>query len=102
MGETYHEYRRQLMLQMQLGLTKTYNLFHPENDRTRYTIHRDARRELLKRLLLLNHKRYAEEQAAAKTNRPAVGKKKSAAQKSGRGKQAGPSLFSGDDPDENS
>ena len=56
----------------------------PENDRTRYTIHPDARRELLKRLLLLNHKRYAEEQAAAKTNRPAVGKKKSAAQKSGR------------------
>lgn len=27
-GETYHEYRRQLMLSMQLGLTKTYNLFH--------------------------------------------------------------------------
>ena len=37
----------------------------PENDRTRYTIHPDARRELLTRLLLLNHKRYAEEQTAA-------------------------------------
>ena len=130
-GETYHEHRRQLMLKMQLGLTKTYNLFHtpnlspetvekaskqgpevaaeayddilklrdlhrqmdesvlaaygwhkaaekwgpaidlrhdfyevdylPENDRTRYTIHPDARKEILKRLLLLNHERYAEE-----------------------------------------
>ena len=27
-GETYHEHRRQLMLKMQLGLTKTYNAFH--------------------------------------------------------------------------
>lgn len=27
-GETYHEHRRQLMLSMQLGLTKTYNAFH--------------------------------------------------------------------------
>ncbi|RZJ99764.1 MAG: hypothetical protein EOO43_25910 [Flavobacterium sp.] len=27
-GEAYHEHRRQLMLGMQLGLTKTYNLFH--------------------------------------------------------------------------
>lgn len=131
LGETYHEHRRQLMLKMQLGLTKTYNLFHdpklspetvekaskqnteiaaeayqdilrlrelhrqmdeavlaaygwhqasekwgsaidlrhdfhevdylPENDRIRYTIHPDARRELLQRLLLLNHERYAEE-----------------------------------------
>jgi hypothetical protein len=28
MGETYHEHRRQVMLARQLGLTKTYNLFH--------------------------------------------------------------------------
>jgi len=70
----------------------------PTVARTRYTIHPDARRELLKRLLLLNHRRYAEEQAAAKTPRPAEGKKKSSATKSARGKQAGPSLFSGDDP----
>jgi methylase of polypeptide subunit release factors len=139
-GERYHEHRRQLMLRLQLGLTKTYNLFHdpaiggtpgettawlskhlvctantcsleeavagidalrklhieldqavlaaygwdktsgvgpaislghafqevdylPENDRLRYTIHADARKELLKRLLLLNHKLYAEEEA---------------------------------------
>lgn len=27
-GKEYHEFRRQLMLDMQLGLTKTYNLFH--------------------------------------------------------------------------
>jgi hypothetical protein len=28
LGETYHEHRRQVMLSRQLGLTKTYNLFH--------------------------------------------------------------------------
>jgi hypothetical protein len=141
-GETYHEYRKQLMQDVQLGLTKLYNCFHdskivngegltvngkeklsennylkkhlkktpdtisleeainkivhlrslhkkmdeavleaygwhipskrwgsaidlrhdfyevdylPENDRVRYTIHPDARKEVLKRLLLLNH-----------------------------------------------
>lgn len=156
-GETYHEHRRQLMLKIQLGLTKTYNAFHakeiqagitttglagldkkaiekqygkevwnlwnhlqktpgtcsieeaiariiklrelhlemdeavleaygwnpsptlpkvegvelrhdfyevdylPENDRVRYTIHPDARKEILKRLLELNHKIHDEE-----------------------------------------
>jgi hypothetical protein len=35
----------------------------PENDRVRYTIHPDARREVLKRLLELNHQIYAEEVA---------------------------------------
>ncbi|MCC6725951.1 MAG: restriction endonuclease, partial [Saprospiraceae bacterium] len=149
-GSRYHEHRRQLMLAVQLGLTKTYNQFHnqqlmvgkwqsagevekaagkdtaylwkhlektpgtipfgeaverilqlrhlhvqmdeavleaygwhedsakwgkaialrhdfhevdylPENDRTRFTIHPDARKEVLKRLLLLNHEVYAEE-----------------------------------------
>lgn len=134
-GEAYHEHRRQLMLDMQLGLTKTYNLFHsnaitahsinnkdkqvtslqkhlgktadtfsfdkaiqgilklrelhvqmdeavldaygwndielkhdfydvdylPENDRVRFTIHPDARKEVLKRLLELNHKIHEEE-----------------------------------------
>ena len=34
----------------------------PENDRLRYTIHPDARKELLKRPLQLNHKLYAEEE----------------------------------------
>jgi hypothetical protein len=136
-GEAYHEHRSQLMLGMQLGLTKTYNLFHsnaitakavnendkqvaalhrhllstpntitfneaiqgilklrelhvqmdeavldaygwndialkhgfqdvdylPENDRVRFTIHPDARKEVLKRLLELNHKIHEEEKA---------------------------------------
>ncbi len=35
----------------------------PENDRVRYTIHPDARKEVLKRLLLLNHERFEEEVA---------------------------------------
>lgn len=33
----------------------------PENDRIRFTIHPDARREILKRLLLLNHRIHEEE-----------------------------------------
>jgi hypothetical protein len=37
----------------------------PENDRTRFTISPDARKELLKRLLKLNHQRAAEEKANA-------------------------------------
>lgn len=39
--------------------------FLPENDRTRYTISPEARRELLSRLLKLNHERATEEQNAA-------------------------------------
>ncbi|MFN4763716.1 Eco57I restriction-modification methylase domain-containing protein [Gillisia sp. Q332] len=35
----------------------------PDNDRVRYTIHPDARKEVLKRLLSLNHKRFEEEAA---------------------------------------
>ena len=130
LGEQYHEFRKQFMQNVKIGLTKTYNTFHsnsititgvddkeklvislqkhldktdgtisfaegvqgiiklrelhvemdnavleaygwqdiqlrhdfyevdylPENDRTRYTIHPDARKEVLKRLLELNHK----------------------------------------------
>lgn len=147
-GERYHEHRRELMLKLQLGLTKTYNLFHdrelsvelvakeskqpvpvaesaladlrqlralhvqmdqavlaaygwhqpsdagpalalrhdfyevdylPENDRVRYTIHPDARKEILKRLLQLNHKLYAEEEAKV-LHKKKTGKK---AEKSG-------------------
>ena len=33
----------------------------PENDRIRFTIHPDARKEVLKRLLELNHKIHEEE-----------------------------------------
>lgn len=145
-GENYHEYRKQLMLDVQLGLTKLYNCFHsvsvgsgqlaggsgqerdaylerhlsrtegtisyeeaverivrlrelhrqmdvlvmeaygwhidsrrwgkaidllhdfyevdylPENDRIRYTIHPDARKEVLRRLLLLNHEVHESEE----------------------------------------
>jgi hypothetical protein len=128
LGETYHKHRRQLMLDLNLGLTKTYNLFHtpdltaatlakaaklsatdpaciqdlferllylrqlhrqldeavataygwsdlslehgfheqeylPENDRVRYTISPAARREVLSRLLKLNHEIHAREVA---------------------------------------
>jgi hypothetical protein len=125
-GETYHGERKTLMLQLDLGLTKTYNLFHtreltpddvakaskvtdldadaahaailalrqrhaemdnavlkaygwdgevdlahdfyevdylPENDNVRFTISPAARRDILQRLLKLNHARHAEEVA---------------------------------------
>lgn len=150
-GEAYHEQRRQLMLDMQLGLTKTYNLFHsnaitaqavnekdkqvaalqkhlektphtisfheaiqgilklrelhvqmdeavldaygwndialrhdfyevdylPEKDRIRYTIHPDARKEVLKRLLELNHKIHEEEVKAGLWEKKKTSTKKS-------------------------
>lgn len=122
-GVEYNIHRDKLMLLVNLGLTKTYNLFHsqyltsvdienqskqprevceqalqdilklralhvqmdqavleaygwqniqlrhnfyevdylPENDRVRYTIHPEARKEILKRLLELNHKIHEEE-----------------------------------------
>jgi hypothetical protein len=161
-GEKYHEFRKQLMLKMQLGLTKTYTQFHnkqlsvindelpekeiekkygrktlnswnhlrrtentrsfneavegifelrrlhremdetvlkaygwtdmnlahdfyevdylPENDRIRYTISPDARREILKRLLHLNHeiheKELAEAQSTPAKKKPGKGRKR--------------------------
>lgn len=42
----------------------------PENDRTRYTITPQARKELLTRLLKLNHQRAAEEAAAQSAQNP--------------------------------
>ncbi|MDY7076598.1 MAG: DNA methyltransferase [Chloroflexota bacterium] len=99
-GETYHEHRRQIMLDRQEGLTKTYNRFHDPDEAAadiarlrelhvemdyavaaaygwedldlshgfhetrqglRFTISDSARREVLTRLLHLNHERYAEE-----------------------------------------
>jgi len=39
----------------------------PENDRVRYTISPDARKEILRRLLALNHERAAQEAASAAT-----------------------------------
>jgi hypothetical protein len=47
----------------------------PENDRTRYTISPAARKELLTRLLNLNHQRAAEEQSATPSAPPAKKKK---------------------------
>lgn len=150
-GEAYHEHRRKLMLAMQLGLTKTYNLFHsnaitaqsindkdkqlaslqkhlektantisfdeaiqcilklrmlhlqmdeevlnaygwndialkhdfyevdylPENDRIRYTIHPEARKEVLKRLLELNHKIHEEEKESGLLDKKKTVSKKS-------------------------
>ncbi|MBK9733196.1 MAG: hypothetical protein IPO83_18230 [Chitinophagaceae bacterium] len=150
-GNKYYEYRQQLMLGIQLGLTKTYNLFHcnaittqsitdkdklvmalrkhldkttntisfdeatkgilklrelhiqidyavltaygwndielrhdfyevdylPENDRVRFTIHPDARREVLKRLLELNHKIHEEEVKAGLWDKKRTSGKKS-------------------------
>ena len=164
----YHEYRNQLMLKMNLGLTKTYNAFHsieigknvisinssdcskkvvekqfgkevwnllnhlqktegtcsfeeavnsimklrelhvemdkavliaygwqdidlkhdfyevdylPENDRIRFTIHPDARKEVLKRLLDLNHKIHEEEVKAGLWDKK-MGTKKGGKEKS--------------------
>ncbi len=167
-GETYHEHRRQLMLGMWLGLTKTYNLFHtkelpapeeaaevaalppkaiekqygkevaklvrhlaesaaatytleqalagihrlrtlhvemdqavlaaygwsdialrhdfyevdylPEHDRVRFTIHPEARKEVLRRLLELNHAVYAEEVARGLHGKGKGNKKKVSAE----------------------
>jgi len=54
----------------------------PENDRMRYTINPDARKEVLKRLLELNHKIHEEEVKAGlwdkKTGTKKAGKEKSA------------------------
>jgi hypothetical protein len=50
----------------------------PENDRVRYTLHPEARKEVLKRLLALNHALHAEEEAA-KTKPNALGGKRKAA-----------------------
>jgi hypothetical protein len=150
LGENYHEHRRKIMLGMQLGLTKTYNLFHsnvftaqavnendkqvaslqkhldktantipfneaiqgilqlrelhvqmdeavldaygwhdidlrhdfhevdylPKEDNIRFTIHPDARKEVLKRLLELNHKIHEEEVAAGLWNKKPPAKPK--------------------------
>lgn len=180
-GESYHNHRKQLMFQIQLGLTKTYNLFHsdtlravtaaeagledkafeklvgkeaaqlrkhlaktpgtipfneavagieklrklhvqmdeavleaygwqdiqlrhnfyevdylPENDRIRYTIHPDARKEVLKRLLELNHQIHEEEVKAGLWDKKGSSKKKAAAKAKQPIAQA--DLFSADKP----
>lgn len=154
-GQKYIDYREQLLLNMLLGLTKTYNFFNsigiqatslddknkqvislqkhldktpntidfdeailgiiklrklhkemdeavleaygwqdialrhdfyevdylPENDRVRYTIHPDARKEVLKRLLELNHKIHEEEVAAGLWDKKKPAKEKAIKEK---------------------
>lgn len=169
-GEKYYNHRRQLMLKIQLGLTKTYNQFHnkqlsiindiltdneiakkygketlnlwrhlsrtantcsfneavvgilelrrlhkemdevvlkaygwtdinlahdfyevdylPENDRIRYTISPAARREILKRLLQLNHEIHAQEIAAEQQTAPTSKPRKSKKQKGNENQSA--------------
>jgi hypothetical protein len=50
----------------------------PENDRVRYTVSPAARREVLKRLLALNHQRAKEEAAKAPATKAKGGKKATA------------------------
>jgi hypothetical protein len=42
----------------------------PENDRVRYTLSQEARKEVLKRLLALNHQRAAEQATTAASVKP--------------------------------
>jgi hypothetical protein len=58
----------------------------PENDRIRYTIHPDARKEILKRLLELNHKIHDEEVKAGLWDKKKTGAKYAA--KTGNGNVA--------------
>ena len=122
-GETYHKYRRQLMLDRQEGLTATYNRFHNPDEAAadiarlralhvemdqavaaaygwsdldlhhdfhetpqglRYTISESARREVLGRLLELNHARH-EAEVKAGLHRKKGGKRKEKAKKGGKG-----------------
>jgi hypothetical protein len=123
-GETYYEYRSQIMLARQEGLTSTYNRFHnPEEGAgdivrlrelhvemdkavasaygwddlelghdfhetaqgVRFTVSESARREVLSRLLRLNHERWEEEQKAEESVTSLKGAKKS---KSGKVKKS--------------
>ena len=63
----------------------------PENDRVRYTISPEARKELLKRLLALNHQRAAEEKANAPVKAAKQGKGRGSKRKNST--QEWPGLF---------
>jgi len=56
---TYHDPTYEQPLQLRHAFYEVDYL--PENDRIRFTLHPDTRKEVLRRLLLLNHARYAEE-----------------------------------------
>jgi hypothetical protein len=136
-GRRYEHYRRQIMLDRQEGLTKTYNRFHDSDETAadiqklrelhvemdnavaaaygwtdldlahgfhetrqgiRYTISEPARREVLQRLLKLNHERYKEE-----VRQGLHEKKKGKATSTGKGrKKSAPSAATllGDDDDD--
>ncbi|MBA4406988.1 hypothetical protein C0389_06915, partial [bacterium] len=72
-----------------IGSAQPINLAHdfyevdylPENDRVRYTISSEARKEVLKRLLELNHKIHEEEVAAGLWDKKTKKKEKAAPQK---------------------
>jgi len=158
-GKTYDKHRCHIMLSLQIGLTKTYNLFHkkdlsiadlekvakqpiavcekgyqdifklrelhvemdndvlaaydwtdlnlahdfyevdylPENDRIRFTISPDARREVLKRLLKLNHEIHEQEVKAGLWDKKKTTKK----EKTISNMVAEPTLFYGADPENN-
>jgi hypothetical protein len=49
----------------------------PENDRVRFTIRPDARKEVLKRLLELNHKIHEEEKASGLLDKKKTASKRS-------------------------
>jgi hypothetical protein len=67
--------------------------FHETKQGTRFTISEAARREVLARLLKLNHERYAEEVAQG-LHEKGKGKPKPATKSAkGRGKASGPGLF---------
>ena len=65
----------------------------PENDRVRYTIHPEARKEVLKRLLQLNHERYAEEVSAGLHDKKGAKKEEKAKKVKGSKPEDGLSLF---------
>jgi hypothetical protein len=60
----------------------------PENDRVRYTIHPDARREVLKRLLELNHIIHEEEVKAGLWDKKSSSKKTSKKYKNSNSKSS--------------
>ena len=97
-GESSADIRklRQLHVEMDNAVSATYGWadfdlghgFHQTKQGVRYTISEPARREILARLLKLNHERYAEEVKQGlherKKPKPAKGKKKAEATDAGR------------------
>jgi hypothetical protein len=139
-GNNYHEYRRNVMLDRSEGLTATYNRFHNPDDTiadiqklrllhvemdnavaaaygwadlnlghhfhetkqgVRYTISEAARREVLTRLLRLNHDRYAEEVKQGLHDKKGAAKKSASKKKiAGKSVQAESTLFDLGEDDE--